>query len=494
MPATRVLTAATIGLVGAALFAPPVQASRQAARAGARACDVTLVAGDDLALDVPAAGPGAKVCLKKGEYRITQPIHPAEGQVIEGRGRVVLNGAEAIGGFSPVNADVWASAPAAASSQRTGECISGTANACRLADAVFADGRPLRRVMAQGELQAGSFFYDRENERVYVFGNPHGRTIEMAVTPVAITPDPAAPAADVTVRRLTVEMFATPAQHGAIDVTAPGWTIAADTVEENHGEGLTTEGQARIEGVKALDNGQEGIGGTGEHTTVLGCLIEGNNWAGFDPGWEAGGGKWSVASDLTVRGNTVRGNHGPGLWSDIDSTGVTYEGNTVTDNSSAGIFYEISSNATIAHNVLRGNGFGTNTWLWGSGILLAASHDVSVRENSLSANADGIGLIQQERGSSERDSSPRVLHDVSIEDNVEALGEGSTGAVQDDGDEALFTDPTITFSGNTYTGFSGPAFSWGDGELDASQWRALGHDVNGTFSERSHARPAARRP
>lgn len=483
----------TLSLFGAAMFSPTVQASVDGPRA-ARPCDVTLMPGSNLPADVPAAGAGAKVCLKKGEYRITQPIHPAEGQLIEGKGRAVLIGSEVLGGFTAVSSNVWASAPTPASSQRTGECLAGTANACRLADAVFADGQPLRRVMALEDLQSGTFWYDREDEQVYIYGNPHGQRIEMAVTPVAITPDPAAPAADVTVRGLTVEMFATPAQHGAIDVTAPGWTIAQDTVEENHGEGVTTEGHAKIEDVRALENGQEGIGGTGADTTVVGCQIEGNNWAAFDPGWEAGGAKWSVASELTVRENTVRDNLGPGLWSDIDSSGVTYEENTVTGNESAGIFYEISSDATIAHNVVRGNGFGANTWLWGAGILLAGSHDVSVRDNTLSRNADGVGLIQQERGVSERDGTPRVLHDVSVEDNVEALGEGSTGAVQDDGDEAIFSDPTITFSDNTYTDFSGSPFSWADRELDGDQWRAVGHDVKGTFKEKAHGHSSAGRP
>lgn len=453
--------------------------------AARRTCGVTLDPGDDVAAAVAAAGPGARICLKKGQYRLAQAINPAEGQVIEGKGRAVLIGSKLLTGFSSAGANVWASAPTLASTQRTGECLAGSGGACRLADAVFAAGSPLRRVMQREDLQAGTFWYDRENERVYVYGDPRGQAMEMAVTPVAITPDALLPGADVTIRGLTVKMFATPAQHGAIDATAPGWTIADDRVELNHGEGVTTHGEATLEDVEAVDNGQEGIGGTGEHTTVTGCLIAENNWAGFDPGWEAGGAKWSVASDLSVSANTVRDNLGPGLWSDIDSTGVTYEHNTVTGNERAGIFYEISSHATIAHNIVRGNGFGMNTWLWGSGILLAASHDVSVRENTLSKNADGIGLIQQQRGDSERDGSPRVLHDIAIEGNLEALGEGSTGAVQDDGDEALFADPTITFSGNTYKDFSGPAFSWGDGELDAGEWRALGHDLDGTFDERA---------
>jgi parallel beta-helix repeat protein len=475
---------AALMLVLVLAFGVTASDAAKAGRAKSR-CDVTLRPTDDVAAEIASAGPGAKICFQRGTYRITQPLLPASGQVLEGRAHATLLGSVALAGFTAEGAEVWASQPLVASSQRSGECEAGTGQACQLADAVFSDGHPLRRVMRREALAAGAFFYDREDDRVYVYGDPRRHVLEMAMTPVAITSDPEHPGEDVTIRGLTVEMFATLAQHGAIDATAPGWTIVGDRVELNHGEGITTEGNAAVEDDKVLENGQEGIGGTGDHTTVSGCLIAGNNWAGFDPGWEAGGGKWSVASNLTVRDNTVRDNNGPGLWSDIDSTGVTYEGNDVTGNERAGIFYEISADATIVDNTVRGNGFGQNTWLWGAGILLAASHDVSVRGNRLVKNADGVGLIQQARGKSERDGTPRVLHDVTIEGNVEVLGNGSTGLVQDDGQEALFEDPTITFTGNSYSDFSGSPFMWDDRELDASEWRALPQDSGGSFAERS---------
>lgn len=478
---------ALAGLLGCAisLLASTTAAAR---RSTSSRCNVILAPGDDVAAAVAAAGAGARICFQAGDYRLSQPLYPATGQILEGKRNATLLGSQPLGEFVSKGKDVWASAPLAASDQRSGECAAGVGQACRLADAVFSDGRPLRRVMQREALVAGTFWYDPENDRVYVYGDPSGHVLEMASTPVAITSDPESPAEDVTIRGLSVEMFASPAQHGAIDATAPGWTIVDDRAALNHGAGITTDGDAVIEDAKTVENGQEGIGGTGEDTTVTGCLIADNNWAGFDPGWEAGGGKWSLATGLTVRDNTVRDNRGPGLWSDIDSVGVVYEGNTVTGNERSGIFYEISSHATIVHNVVRDNGFGMNTWLWGAGILLAASHNVVVRENTLSKNADGIGLVQQERGDSERDGSPRVLHEISIEDNVESLGGGSTGLVQDDGDEALFEDPTITFSQNSYSDFSGPAFSWDNRELTAGEWRALGHDVDGSFEEKGRRR------
>jgi parallel beta-helix repeat protein len=284
-------------------------------------------------------------------------------------------------------------------------------------------------------------------------------------------------------------MFATPAQHGAIDTSAKGWIIENDRVELNHGAGVTTEGDATIQHVDASDNGEEGIGGTGERTMVVDNLIADNNWAGFDPGWEAGGAKWGAASNLEVLDNVVRDNQGPGLWSDVESTDVTYEGNTVVGNTIAGIFFEISSDATISDNYVSRNGFGMDVWLWGSGILIAESNGVDITDNTVANNANAIGLIQQDRGDGSN-GQPLILHDVSIADNVVNLGTGSMGMVTDDGEDSIFTDPTITFSANTYSHCSGTPFLWDNTDLSSGAWRALGHDMAGVFncSGRTEAR------
>ncbi len=192
------------------------------------------------------------------------------------------------------------------------------------------------------------------------------------------------------------------------------------------------------------------------------------------------GGKWGAASDLMVRDNVVRDNRGPGLWSDVQSTDVTYQGNTVTGNADAGIFYEISSGGTITDNYVSGNGFGMDVWLWGSGILLAASSGVVVSDNTVVDNADAIGLIQQDRGDG-GDGTPLVLHDITVDGNTVELGPGSMGLVQDDGDLSVFSDPTITYAANTYRRCSGTPFLWNDELVSAAAWRELGHDVNGVF-------------
>jgi parallel beta-helix repeat protein len=251
-------------------------------------------------------------------------------------------------------------------------------------------------------------------------------------------------------------------------------------VRLNHGAGIATEQPVTVKDNRVTRNGQEGIAGDGSRITVTGNVISANGWAGFDPGWEAGGAKWAKVNRLTVTGNTVTGNQGPGLWDDIDSRNVTYSGNTVTGNENAGIFHEIGGRATIVDNRVTDNGFAKPEWLWGSGILLAASHDVSVAHNRVTGNADGIGLIQQDRGNDPQGRA-RVLHAIDIRANDVSLGRGDTGLVEDTGDDSVFSDPSITYESNTYRQSRGERFEWNDAELNAVQWRALGHDVDGTF-------------
>ncbi len=445
---------------------------------------------EDVAAAVERAAVNATICLASGEYRIARPLLPKAGQTIAGLGHATLNGAQPLTGFSAAGGKVWAASFTGELGPRSGECKPGTGNACQFPNAVFRDGQPLRRVTSQGALEEDTFWVDAPKHEVYVYGNPAGHNLEIALAPAAITAEPGAQAAaGVTVRGLTVKMFATPAQHGAIDARAPGWTIVDDRAELNHGAGITSEGEATIEHDQAVDNGQEGIGGSGNDTVVVGNLIACNNWAEFSAEWEAGGAKWGDASELLVRGNTVRDNEGPGLWSDVDSTGVTYEDNTVTDNELAGIMYEISEQGTISHNTIRGNGFGFHVWLWGAGILLAASHNVVVSENTVANNANAITLVQQERGASERNGLPRVLHNIAVEHNIEVMGEGATGVAQDDGDEAIFEAASmITFTDNTYVHCTPDSFFWDNRELEPAEWQAFGNDVEGVFKEKSRSR------
>jgi parallel beta-helix repeat protein len=431
-------------------------------------CSVRVHPGSDVRREVAAAGRDATVCFDDGTYRLAAPLRPRAGQTLLGRG-AVLDGSRVLTGFTRVG-DGWVVGDQHQQGERTGTCARG--QACTYPNGVLRDGRALRLVLDRDRLRPGAFWFDHRRDRIVVADDPHGHRLEAMVAPAAIVSG----GADVTVRGFTVEHFATRAQHGAIETSAPGWRIVDNTVQVNHGAGITTGGHVEVVGNRVLRNGQLGIGGTGADTLVAHNVIAFNNTVGFDPGWEAGGAKWAVTDHLVVRGNRVHGNDGPGLWTDIDAQDTTYVGNVVRNNTHVGIFHEISAAATIRDNVVTGNGHGFDAWLWGAGILIAGSHDVEVAGNRLGQNAAGIALIQQDRGRSDVDGTPRTLHDLSIHDNEVTMSRGPSGGVTDNGYDAMFSDPSITWTGNTWHGSGGRPFWWADDELTLAQWRDLGHD------------------
>jgi hypothetical protein len=94
----------------------------------------------------------------------------------------------------------------------------------------------------------------------------------------------------------------------------------------------------------------------------------------------------------------VYANDGPGIWCDIDCTGVVIRQNRVHHNWSEGIKYEISRDAVIAANVVWENGWGARAWCFGAGILVQNSRNVVVEGNTLAWNAHGLAVISQQRG------------------------------------------------------------------------------------------------
>ncbi len=287
------LVGCTVALVVPALavFCPlsgnAVAVGPNAHGASTTPCTVLVNPSEDLAQVAADSPDGATICLARGTYVITQPIEPNTGQTLEGGGRATLIGAQPLVGFQAAGGTTWEATITGALGSPSGQCDPGTKDACQMPNAVFRDGRPLNRVMTLNAVGQGDFY--TRGHTVYVYGDPRGHKLEVALTPAAVISQTDAGDPDVTVTGLTVEMFASPAQHGAIDTAAPGWTILDDRIKLNHGAGVTTEGDALIEQVDASENGEEGIGGTGHNTMVIDNQIVDNNWAGFDPGWEAGG-------------------------------------------------------------------------------------------------------------------------------------------------------------------------------------------------------------
>ncbi|MDJ0952876.1 MAG: right-handed parallel beta-helix repeat-containing protein [Acidimicrobiia bacterium] len=441
---------------------------------------VLVTPEDDLAALVAGSPRDTRFIILPGIHR-TDQAEPKDGMTFEGFDGAVLNGSVVLDGWEQTE-DGWDVAGVELNMTAHGECVDGY-EACSLRNDLYIDDAMLWRVDERSELEPGTWWSD--GRRIVVADDPTDRKVEVSLTEHAFRSD----ADNVTIRNLIVEKYASLAQGGAIQAQLPGegsrgqdWLIENVEVRLNHASGIRAGDGTIIRNVYSHHNGQHGItGGEGVGIVVESSEIAFNNLRGFNWGWEAGGAKFTRTEGLVLRDLTVHHNLGPGLWTDIDCYDTTYDGNLVYSNSGPGIFHEISFDAVIRNNEVYDNGFIKGEWLWGAGILIAASTDVEVYNNTVTNNADGITGIQQDRTG---DNGPSRLQNLHVYNNTITMWFGETGVVQDIGDSSVFTDRDIVFESNTYIGAGhDEAFAWDNSFLTWEGWLETGQGAGSTRSD-----------
>jgi parallel beta-helix repeat protein len=362
---------------------------------------------------IDATPPGGSLVVPPGLYResveISAPIR-IDGSAAEIRG-----------------SDPWSDWDAAGSRWRSGDTVPelDTGGECReprcaWPEQVFVDGRALLQVAE--DPGAGEFAVDEERH-VVLADDPTDRLVEVTTRPRWVTVE----GADVEIAGFTMRHAASPAQQGGVQALGGGDRLVVRDVELEDAHGALLSFQD-VRDASLLDSvlrrgGQLAvhIGGGGTQGVVVARnhLLD-SNTEGFDFGWEAGGLKAAVSSDLTFEDNVVENNDGAGLWCDIDCTNVRYLNNRVSHNAGAGIFFEISDGATIEGNVVWENNWADPAWGWGAGILISSSTDVVVRNNVVAWNGDGISVISQRRDREDGDA----VEGIDVSANTVAIGPG----------------------------------------------------------------------
>jgi len=417
--------------------------------------------------------PGTTFYLWTGEYRM-QRIEPRDGDRFIGAGPVVLNGSRRLTSF--VREGEWWVATGQTQEQDPHGYADPAHPRAVYSEQLFLDDEPLRHVASKRELTEGAWYFDYDADKIYMADDPTGRNVETSVTDLAFDNT----GNGVTVRGLTIEKYANRAQVGAV-YAGEDWLVQDNEIRLNHGAGIDAGDRTAVIGNYVHRNGHLGVAGGGDDLLVEGNEIAYNNTAGFDVGWEAGGGKWTETNRLTVRGNYVHHNFGPGLWTDIDTRDTVYEGNWVYDNESNGIQHEISFDAVIRNNVVSGNGADFDVWVWGSQILIQNSQRVEVIGNWVYVNERGnaIGIINQDR------EGHVAKHNVVRDNDITLLADGGTvGAATDNGFEDVFA--TNRFDGNRYhiRYPDNDHWLWSEGEwIVWSDFRAHGQEANGTIDD-----------
>lgn len=434
-----------------------------------------IAPGEDVQAKVDAHPEGTTFVLEAGVHRM-QRITPKNGNTFAGEAGAVLSGARLLTDFTR-EGGYWVAGGQTQEGLVHGSCTSA-APRCNRPEELFIDDVRLLHVATLAEVASGKWHFDYTADRIYFADDPTGRRVETSVTRHAFEGH----AESVTVRGLVIEKYANPAQNGAVRGNSTrGWVVEENEIRLNHGVGIRIGHGMVVRNNKVLRNGQLGIGGIGDDVLVEGNEIAYNNAAGFNWEWEGGGTKFVRTTRLVVRGNHSHHNEGPGIWSDIDNIHTLYEGNRVESNRGMGIFHEISYDAVIRNNTVQGNGWGKSAWLWGAGILVAASPNVEVYGNVVKENADGIAAIQQNRGSGAHGAY--VVENLHVHGNTITMPSGQTGLAQDVGDTSFFTSRNNRFQGNSYyLGSRTLYFEWMSGARTEKEWKGYGNDTQGTFT------------
>jgi parallel beta-helix repeat protein len=396
---------------------------------------VTVSPGDDVQSVVKAAPEGTTFILRAGVYRM-QSVEPKNRDVFRGEGSVILNGSQLLS-FQPdpSGSKLWV-ANATVSNFVHGGCQNAYP-LCGYAQDLFIDNVLQTPVSTGQGLKAGTWYFDRSKNKLYVPGNPAGHLAELGTQRYAFYGS----AKGVQINNLTVEKYAAPAQSGAIGGNSSGEEWLVNTVESrwNHGRGISLGSGSQILNSNIHHNGQLGISLYGTNSKAIHNEISYNNYAGFGIGWEAGGSKFTGTTDLTVKSNYVHDNKGPGLWTDGNNVGTLYDGNTVVNNLAEGIVHEISYSAVIRNNIVKGNGNVSTVWLWNAQIDVQNSSNVDVYGNTVEVPAgggNGIAIINQNRGSGPM--GPWIATNNHVHDNtIKYLGiHGASGIVDSTGSAA----------------------------------------------------------
>jgi len=414
---------------------------------------------------------------------------------------------------------------------------------CNMAQTVFFDGVPLRRVLSRRELVSGTFYEDFSANQIWLYDNPSEHLVEQASASSIIR----STYTGITVSGFLIEKSAVQAQYGGIDAEyngRKGWVIQNNEIRYHHGAGVSvltrsSAGGSILRGNFIHDNGQEGIDGCGSDHVVEHNEISHNNTLGYDPFWEADGVKFGCGTgyeveDLTFSGNYVHDNAGNGLWLDINSYNITITRNRISNNGFTcsansvpgsscannggdqvgdGIVLEISDRCMISNNTLTNNGFTATAPNTSSGfyvsaaILLAETPNCEVYGNRV-RGVQGIGMLQQYRNDQctfngrnyfpdgtpvcPYDSSNKVsthqVHDTFIHDN--AMTETAqpnnpeiAGLDSDmTNDDVYFTSRHNRYVHNTYhlPVLTGAYFTWLNVLNSCQQWMADGEDTTGS--------------
>ena len=415
--------------------------------------------------------PGTVFCFRRGTYRLKAPLLPKSRDVFIGERGAVLRGSKVVSDWSRQDG-YWV----AAGQHQENEVIAGVPCLpgidCNRPEALFVDRRQLVQVTSLQAVRPGEFFFDYTSDTIYMVDDPRGHRVEASVAAGAFR-STSHYAEDVVIRNLVIERFANPSRTGAIYTSvSPGWVIRDSEIADNHGVGISHTDGASVLNNEIHHNGQIGVGGFRARNVLVQDNEIARNAIGGFAGWEAGGAKYVLSTNLTFRGNYVHDNRHHGLWTDTGNVGTKFLRNTIVRNAGSGIFHEKSGRCLI-----RGNYIARNR---ADGIFISTSSNVEVDGNALVRNRGwGVHLFVDGLDAVDYDLADNLIHD-----NRLVMREGALNGIQTS--NVADPSPYSTSKGNRFRSnhyrvpdLSGRYWAWDGNFLNWRGWRDAGQDRNG---------------
>ncbi|HVM47137.1 MAG TPA: LamG-like jellyroll fold domain-containing protein [Candidatus Acidoferrum sp.] len=269
---------------------------------------------------------------------------------------------------------------------------------------VIFNGQVLWAVDTRSALTNGAFFVNGPSTNptaIYALfpsnAPPTGNTVEIATRNHALQDT----ASYTVINGLTFRYACNICQDLMVQVTGQNNAFENNAVEWANAGGLYSAGSYNVFSNNLVRcNGQMGFSGAGSHQLWVTNQSIGNNWKLYNPGWEAGGGKWVYTSFSTFRGHQAIGNNGPGIWFDVTNYNNLVERCYVCSNSVAGIQLELLAwRFTVQNNVICDTQlFPTYASKYASGITMLDACSNNIVNNTIyGCAADGIFLYSDTR-------------------------------------------------------------------------------------------------
>ncbi|HMF66963.1 MAG TPA: right-handed parallel beta-helix repeat-containing protein [Phyllobacterium sp.] len=317
----------------------------------------------------------------------------------------------------------------------------------------------------------------------------------------------------VVIKNLIVKNYTAPQQYGMIQVWGPYALIQNNEITgATQGAGVWASSYALVIANNIHNNAQEGYKAVYDATAsqpAVGALFDSNEIAYNNPThryWdsgEQGGGKATNTQHLTFWYNYAHDNGGPSFWTDSNNLYTIYWFNR-SRNDTNGIEHEISFNASIIGNDLQDMGSQSHQstcpsfYFSCAGIAIENSGGltgrfagiIEIAYNTIKPGQYGraITIREQHRGECGRcgyTTDPYWVRNIWVHHNTVDVTNGlknepMIGAVEDAGNQQIFSSRNIKFDYNDYTGFGTTHFfAWRDSAFyDFARWQRFGQDTH----------------